>query len=136
VELKEPMASSIADLLTPDKEETTLLVLFIPSVDRDSVEIEQDPWVERALETLGAAFGGATAFPKAKGVWRDDARDGQLVFDEPVLIHCYTSTELIVQHGPTLRQFLVEMGEQTRQGAVGMVIGTQYFEIGFPLDET
>src|SRR5712691_7650609 len=83
--------STFAQQLGAAKVESTLLVLFIPSVDRDSQPIDQDTWVHRALETLGALFGGATAFPQGQGVWRDDAQGGRLVFDEPVVINCYTS---------------------------------------------
>jgi hypothetical protein len=57
-----------------------LVVLFIPNVERDGVSaIDQPRWVESALEMFGSVFGGATAFPKAKGVWRDDERGGRLV---------------------------------------------------------
>jgi hypothetical protein len=56
--------STFAQQLGAAKVESTLLVLFIPSVDRDSQPIDQDTWVHRALETLGELFGGATAFPQ------------------------------------------------------------------------
>jgi hypothetical protein len=71
---------------------TVLVVLFVPSVERDGITaINQDYWVGEALETLGQLYGGATAFPRARGVWRDDERGGALVKDEPVVIHCYTT---------------------------------------------
>src|SRR5688572_7041004 len=54
------------------------------SHDRYEEPIDQDTWVARALEFLGKTFHGATAFPKARGVWRDDQRSGQLIYDEPV----------------------------------------------------
>lgn len=126
------MASTLTGVIDADKEETTLVVLFIPSVDRDGKKIKQKPWVKNALKMVGECFGGGTAFPKAEGVWRDDERGGTLVYDEPVILHCYTSVESVKEHGETLREFLIEMGEQTGQGAVGLVIGMQYFEIGFP----
>ncbi len=129
------MESKFEKELGAARGQATLLVLFIPSVDRYSAAIDQDAWVERALETLGTCFGGATAFPKAKGVWRDDARGGKLVFDEPVIINCYTSEEAIEEHVETLRDYLMEMGEQTNQGAVGLVIDRDYLEIEFPLEE-
>jgi hypothetical protein len=45
-----------------------LVVLFVPSVERDGVTaINQESWVDAALATLGQLFGGATAFPRAKG---------------------------------------------------------------------
>jgi hypothetical protein len=110
-----------------------LLVLFVPSHDRDEQPIDQDEWVEKALQFLGQAFHGATAFPKARGVWRDDDRGGQLVFDEPVIIHCYTSLKLLNSKAKELGEFLTDMGHQTRQGAVGLVINNEYFELSFPL---
>ena len=66
-----------------------LVVLFIPSVERDgATTIDQPHWVDAALAMFGRVFGGATAYPKAKGVWRDDEQGGVLVVDEPILIHC------------------------------------------------
>jgi hypothetical protein len=34
-----------------------------------------------------------------------------------------------------LGEFLIEMGRETRQGAVGFVINREFFEIPFPLAE-
>jgi hypothetical protein len=69
-----------------------LVVLFVPSVERDgTTPIEQQRWVDASLEMFGRVFGGATAYPKAKGVWRDDERAGAIVMDEPVVVHCYTT---------------------------------------------
>ena len=74
-------------------------------------------------------------FPKSPGVWRDDSR-GTLVFDEPVIINCYTSEEALEEHVETLRTFLMDMGNHTNQGAVGLVIDRDYLEIEFPLEGT
>jgi hypothetical protein len=127
--------TGVARQLGATKSESTLLVLFIPSVDRFQKSVDQDGWVKKALEALGQVFGGATAFPKARGVWRDDAADGRLVFDEPVVIQCYTSETALTEHASELRAFLVEMGQDTNQGAVGLVIDRDYLEIQFPLEE-
>ena len=118
------------------KAASTLLVLFIPSVDRDSRPVAQDKWVNEALRVLGKLFGGATAFPKGRGVWRDDARGGTLVFDRPVVIQCYTSERLISRLASELKEFLIRMGAETRQGAIGLVIDRDYLEIEFPLEAT
>lgn len=116
------------------KSATTLLVLFIPSRDRNErASFDQDQWVQEALRTLGELFGGATAYPQGKGVWRDDAQAGRLVFDEPVVIQCYTSAKAIEKAAKKLREFLVRMGTETHQGAVGFVIDDEYLEISFPL---
>lgn len=59
-----------------DKAEGTVLVLFVPSVDRREEPIDQESWETEALRVLGNLFGGATAFPQGRGVWRDDERGG------------------------------------------------------------
>lgn len=115
------------------KSASTLLVLFIPSRDRNDLPIDQEFWVGQALEALGMAFGGATAFPQGRGVWRDDAQEGKLLFDQPVVIQCYTSEDALERHADDLRRFLVRLGTEARQGAVGFVIDRDYLEIDFPL---
>lgn len=124
-----------AGALGASKAASTLLVLFIPSKDRSDEPIDQALWVGEALRVLGTLFGGATAFPQGKGVWRDDAQGGRLLFDEPVVIQCYTSEAALDQQAPALRDFLHRMGREARQGAIGLVIDRDYLEIGFPLEE-
>jgi len=109
-----------------------LVVLFVPSIERDGrTPIDQPRWVDLALEMFGRVFGGATAYPKAKGIWRDDERGGALVKDEPVVVHCYT-TPADIEDGRNLAQlggFCRTMGSQARQGEVGLVVGDEYFAI-------
>jgi hypothetical protein len=124
-----------AGTLGASKAASTLLVLFIPSRDRDDRPIDQMHWVDEALVVLGTLFGGATAFPQGKGVWRDDAQNGKLLFDEPVVIQCYTSGQAVERQASKLRDFLHRMGQEARQGAIGLVIDRDYLEIGFPLEE-
>lgn len=109
-----------------------LVVLFIPSVERDgTTPIGQDRWVDAALEMFGRVFGGATAYPKAKGIWRDDERSGALVKDEPVVVHCYTTPADIEdsRNLAELGSFCRMIGRDARQGEVGLVIGDEYFAI-------
>src|SRR5207248_906653 len=115
------------------KSESTLLVLFLPSVSRFLEPIDQAMWETAALELLGAKLGGAMAFPKGRGVWRDDERGGTLVFDATVVIHCYTNLDAIEAHETEIQQFLIRLGTETNQGAVGFVINGTYLEIRFPL---
>lgn len=96
-----------------------LVVLFVPSVERDgATSINQQYWVDAALEMFGRVFGGATAYPKAKGVWRDDERGGALVRDEPVVVHCYTTPVDIedFHKPPRTRGFLPEDGTRSSPG--------------------
>lgn len=119
------------ELLTAGRKRV-LVVLFIPSVERDgATPIDQDRWVDAALEMLGRLFGGATAYPKAKGIWRDDERAGALVKDDPVVVHCYTTPSDIEdsKNLAALGSFCRTMGRDARQGEIGLVIGEEYFAI-------
>ena len=121
----------MSDALLPGGKRT-LVVLFIPSVERDgTTAVDQDRWVNAALEMFGATYGGATAYPKAKGVWRDDERAGVLIFDEPVVVHCYT-TPKDAQSATKLKKlaaFCRRMGRETHQGEIGLVIDDHYYAI-------
>ena len=111
---------------------SVLVVLFVPSVQRDGTTlVNQQHWVDAALEMFGRVFGGATAYPKANGTWRDDERSGALVKDEPIVVHCYT-TPVDIEDSTKLAElgsFCRRMGREARQGEVGLVIGDEYFAI-------
>jgi hypothetical protein len=129
--------AELADVFQSGRTEATLLVLFIPSADREGSPLgrkEQKRWVRKALKLLGESLRGATAFPRGWGVWRDEAQGGRLVWDRPVLIQCFTNEEALRQQSGPLRAFLVELGTRTNQGAVGFVIDRSYYEIAFPLE--
>lgn len=111
---------------------TLLVILFVPSVERDGkTKIDQDLWVGRALEMFGRVFGGATAYPKARGVWRDDERGGLLVMDEPVVIHCYMTPEAIqdTDNQQELGRFCRRMGRGANQGEIGVIVGDEYIAV-------
>src|SRR5215472_11644048 len=109
-----------------------LVVLFVPSVERDgNTAVDQQRWVDASLEMFGRVFGGATAYPKATGVWRDDERGGALVMDEPVVVHCYTTPSDIQDNRnlAPLGAFCRKMGREAGQGEIGLVVGDEYFGI-------
>ena len=115
------------------KTEAALLVLFIPSMDRDEEPIIDQPyWVKEALELLGDCFGAATAFPQGQGVWKDEDRGGLLIWDAPVIIYCYTNKRKVAKHAKTLITFLRRLGRETNQAAVGYVFMDKYYELRPP----
>lgn len=73
-----------ASLLTGSEQ----ITLFVPSKDRNGRTIDLDYWTDETLGILGRLFGGATAYPTGKGVWRDDERGGTLLREETVIIIC------------------------------------------------
>ncbi len=102
-----------------------LLVLFIPSADRDGKNLSnQDEWKGKALEFFGATYGGGTAMARAEGIWRDDGRNGNLVRDFPILLHCYMTQEQAMDKKSLLKlgTFCRKMGKEMDQGEVAVVL--------------
>jgi hypothetical protein len=109
---------------------TSLVVVFVPSKDRDGQPINQDYWVDEVLRTLGRLFRGATAYPRGKGVWRDDQRGGTLLTEEPVIVFSYAaSPDLTAESLSDLYRTLSRMGREASQGEIGVVIDGKYYGI-------
>lgn len=109
---------------------TSLIVAFVPSKDRDGQPIDQVHWVDEVLTTLGRLFRGATAYPRGRGVWRDDERGGTLVTEEPVIVFSYVAEgALTIESLTDLYHTLSRMGRETKQGEVGVVIDGKYYGI-------
>lgn len=109
---------------------TSLIVVFVPSKDRNGEPVDQDYWVDEILTTLGKLFRGATAYPRGKGVWRDDDRGGALVREEPVIVFSYPAAEAVtIEALRQLYQTLSRMGREANQGEVGVVIDGKYYGI-------
>jgi hypothetical protein len=104
-----------------------VFILFVPSVDREGRPIDHDYWREEALRVFGTLFRGATAYPQGRGVWRDDAAGGALVFDDPSVVHCWADPAAVTPAAlARLRAFLHRMGRDAGQGEVGMVVDNEY----------
>ena len=109
---------------------TTQLVLFVPSKDRQGAPIGQDYWVDQILVTLGKLFRGATAYPRGRGVWRDDQQGGHLILEEPVIVFSYVPEEaLTVEALQVVYQQISRLGRETNQGEIGLVIDGKYYGI-------
>src|SRR6184192_2670845 len=94
---------------------TSLVVIFVPSQDRNGQPIDQEYWVDQILSTLGRLFRGATAYPRGRGVWRDDARGGALLKEEPVIVFCYAAEQSVTTEALTeLYRTLSRMGREAR----------------------
>jgi hypothetical protein len=107
------------------------VTLFVPSTDRYGEPVDQTYWTEQALAVFGRIFRGATAFPRGRGVWRDDEREGELIYDDTQMVTSYVPAgaledEEILKH---LRAFLCRLGREANQGEVGIVIDGTYFGI-------
>ena len=109
---------------------TSLVVVFVPSKDRDGKPIDQDHWVDEVLTTLARLFRGATAYPQGRGVWRDDERGGTLITEEPVIVFSYVAEQDLITGALTeLYRTLSRMGREANQGEIGVVIDGKYYGI-------
>lgn len=109
---------------------TSMIVVFVPSQNRDGDPIDQDHWVDEILTTLGIEFRGATAYPRGKGVWRDDERGGQLLQEEPVIVFSYAAEDDVTTSAlQALYRTLSRIGRETNQGEMGVVIDGTYYGI-------
>lgn len=108
----------------------TLFVLFIPSVDRHEKPINQKHWTDKALKELATLFRGATAYPRGRGMWRDDRQNGRLISDEPVIVTSYADPHDVTEEAlKRLRLFLHRIGREANQGEVGLVVNNMYYGI-------
>jgi hypothetical protein len=109
---------------------TSLIVVFVPSKDRKGQPIDQEFWVNEVLHTLGRLFRGATAYPRGKGVWRDDQSGGTLLTEEPTIVFTYAASADVGNSSlADLYQTLSRMGREARQGEIGVVIDGTYYGI-------
>jgi hypothetical protein len=109
---------------------TSLIVIFVPNRDRDAQPIDQEYWVDEILTVLGRLFRGATAYPRGRGIWRDDERGGTLLQEEPVIVFSYVAeADLTTTALSELYRTLSRMGRQANQGEIGVVIDGKYYGI-------
>jgi len=109
---------------------SSLLVIFVPSRDRSGQPVNQDYWVDENLATLGKLFRGGTAYPRGRGVWRNDAQGGVLIKEEPVIVFSYIAEEAITHESLSqVYQTLARMGRETNQGEIGVVLDGKYYGI-------
>lgn len=109
---------------------TEEITLFVPERDVEGRAIGQSVWVKAFLDLFGRLFGGATALPRGRGVWRDDRHGGRLVFERTVMVMSFASKDDFDRGAPLLRAFLHHFGRQARQGEVGIVVAGVYCGIG------
>lgn len=119
----------ISDIETAKQQ--VLVILFIPSHDRDEKELKtRDLWADSALDLFAELFGGATAFDTFAGIYRDKAR-GKDLKDKPILVESYTNIERVSNPDALthLVSFMKRLGKETKQAAVAVVINNVFHEI-------
>ena len=125
------VSADVQRILDDPGDRQTLIVLFIPSHDKDDNELpNQDVWADSALDLFAEQFDGATAFLTYAGIYRDKTR-GKNLRDKPILVECYTLIDNVNDPAKltVLVEFMKRMGRECRQAAVGVVIKNSFHEI-------
>jgi hypothetical protein len=86
-----------------------LLILFVPSADRAGKNLtNQDEWKRLAMEFFGGHCGGATAMPRAEGIWRDDENNAAVASEVAARVLFYrhgASVDTILAHPNLVKAF-------------------------------
>lgn len=75
--------------MTRKRRRSKRLVIFVPEGKRavSALPVElNDPWVGRLLEMLAREFGGATAYGRGVGAWREGESEESVVYYDRITV--------------------------------------------------
>lgn len=106
------------------------LLVFVPEGDRTSKTVPvdlQDRWVIRLLDLFGALFGGATAYGRGVGVWRDPA--GRTHWDRVTVIESWVNPALPgnAKRSARVWRALERMRADLKQKVVGCILDGRWW---------
>jgi len=117
---------NVAQIFNAEQEPNgTLLVLFIPSKDKDGNDLkDQDVWASSAGKLLSDLYGGSTNMPPAQGRWYNEETQ-ETITETVILVHCYLRQGAVndEEKYKKVAEFLHRMGKKTKQGEVVFVLG-------------
>jgi hypothetical protein len=123
---------NVAEIFNAELEPNgTLLVLFIPSKDKDGNNLnDQDVWASSAGSLLTELYGGATNMPPAVGRWYNE-ETRTTITESVILVHCYLRQGAVNDNEKykKVADFLHRMGKKTKQGEVVFVLGDILYRI-------
>lgn len=104
------------------------LTLYIPNKDQRGREVgDQRRWVLEAAELLARIGGGFTILPPVEGGWVN--RDGEVIWEHPVLIYTFIRPGPFLACLPELRRYLHRLGRETGQGEVAFEFDGEFYGI-------
>jgi hypothetical protein len=107
---------------------TQCFSIYIPNKDRAGNEIgNQRKWVLEAIQLLTEINGGATAMPPVEGAWLND--EGEVIWEEPVVVYSYVRVRAFVRAFPRIREFLHRLGRETNQGETVFEFDGEFYRI-------
>jgi hypothetical protein len=71
--------------------------------------------------------GGATVMPAVEGGWLND--QGDIIWENPVVVYSYIKPEAFIEQLPRLRQYLHQLGRETQQGEIAFEFDGVFYRI-------
>jgi len=105
------------------------LLVFVPEGERTpkSVPVElHDPWTTHLLRLLAGFFGGATAYGRGVGVWRNAA--SEIIWDRVTVVESWIRPDVPDAQMDELWQELEKMRVDLKQDRVGCILDGEWFD--------
>jgi len=113
-----------------DKSNPVLVIVFIPTQDKNSKPLKDAKmWLNAGITLLSELFGGATVMT-AQGCWFNPETE-EIVREDVNLVHSYVSIDDAkkVDNFLKLGNFLHRMGAEANQGEIGVVVDQVFHRI-------
>lgn len=124
----EVVTLDLAKVLGAESSSSQCFSIYVPNKDRHGHEIgNQRRWVLEAIRLLSEMNGGATAMPPVEGGWLND--DGEIIWENPVVIYSFIRPEDFVANLAKVREFLHRMGRETGQGEIAFEFDNRFYLI-------
>jgi hypothetical protein len=118
----------LAQALGAENASSQCISIYIPNKDASGKEIgTQRKWVLEAMTLLSEMNGGATVMPAVEGGWLND--QGDIIWENPVVVYSYIRTEPFIAQLSRLREFLHRLGRETRQGEIAFEFDGVFYRI-------
>ena len=99
--------------------------IYVPSTKDINKEINNTPYIDKALKLLSQMFGGATS-TAALGAWVTDT--GKLVKEKTTLVYAYSDSNKLQDNIATVIEFCETLKTELTQEAIALEInGELYF---------
>ncbi|HLL88509.1 MAG TPA: hypothetical protein VK324_04345 [Tepidisphaeraceae bacterium] len=131
-----PEIQKIIDRLKGGKP-SEMIAVFVPSHDRKEKLLQnKEVWENQTLKLFGKLFTGATAFTSMSGVYQP-TRDSRPLYDNPTMVQSLTATENLENEDNLIEfaEFCRNMGQQTNQASIGVVINNKFIDITIDHDD-
>jgi len=108
----------------------TQLLVFVPEGRREPTEVPvelQDRWVRDLLRLCSKEFGGATAYGRGVGAWKDE-QSGKIHWDRVTVVETWIDLALprLKQKRDRLVRALKKMRKELRQKEVACIIDGEW----------